>query len=110
MTTGQSATTPHPNNTVVHNGALTSNNASNSVGIRMVGGNTGSVTSTGTISLLEEYTITDTDSDGDLDGDYAAGTGRIGIFLQGGPLFNGNLVTTNGAITVEGNDLCRHPS
>ncbi|MEQ1491819.1 MAG: autotransporter outer membrane beta-barrel domain-containing protein, partial [Terricaulis sp.] len=47
--------------------------------------------------------ITDTDSDGNLDGNVAIGTNRHGIFLQAGPTFTGN-ISNSGGISVEGNN------
>lgn len=104
VTAGQSAVTLDSNNTVNNtSGSLLSNDADNTIGIRVVGGNTGSATNAGVISLLESYTMTDTDSDGDLDGAWATGTNRHGIFLQAGAQFNGD-ITNSGTMTVEGNN------
>lgn len=104
VTAGQSAITLNSNNNVTNNGTLASNNANDTTGIRIVGGNSGTVTNSGTISLLEDFTMTDADGDGDLDGGFATGSNRIGIFLQGGPAFTGNITSTTGAISVEGNN------
>jgi hypothetical protein len=39
----------------------------------VLGGRTGSVSNSGAISNLEDFTPTDTDGDGDLDGPFAQG-------------------------------------
>ena len=54
------------------------------------------------ITIDESYTPTDSDSDGDLDGTFAQGTGRFGIHILGGGTFTGNIFNS-GNITVEGN-------
>jgi uncharacterized protein with beta-barrel porin domain len=101
VTAGQTAVTVNSSNSVSNSGTISSNNANNTTAILLVGGNTGSVTSSGTISLVEDHTITDTDNDGDLDGEFAVGLNRYGIRLQSGPTFTGNISNT-GAIAIEG--------
>ncbi|ANP47314.1 autotransporter outer membrane beta-barrel domain-containing protein [Candidatus Viadribacter manganicus] len=100
---GETAVTLDSNNDVTNAGALNSNNANNSNAIVIQGGFAGTVTNSGSISLLEDYTITDSDSDGNLDGNLATGTNRHGIFLQAGPTFTGDIISS-GFITVEGNN------
>ncbi|HYD88237.1 MAG TPA: autotransporter outer membrane beta-barrel domain-containing protein [Vitreimonas sp.] len=99
---GQTAITVNTSNDVSVAGALNSTDASNTTGIRLTPGNTGNVTNTGNISLIETYTLADADDDGDLDGAYATGTNRHGIFLDAGGTFAGD-ITSSGNITVEGN-------
>ena len=64
---------------------------------------TGTITNAGAINLTENYSLTDTDSDGDLDGGFASvgSIGRYGIWVDAGG-FTGNI--TNSNITIEGND------
>ncbi|MCX7357731.1 MAG: autotransporter domain-containing protein [Alphaproteobacteria bacterium] len=101
---GQSAVTVNTSNSVSNAGTLTATvNANNVNGILIQGGNSGTVTNTGGISLVEDYVITDTDNDGNLDGNVAVGTNRHGIFLQAGPTFTGDIVNS-GIITIEGNN------
>ncbi|GAN00332.1 putative autotransporter protein [alpha proteobacterium U9-1i] len=104
VTTGQSAITLNSNNNVTNNGStgLTSNDASGSRGIRIVGGFSGDVSSTGAISLIETYTAADGDADGDLDGEWAQGTDRIGILLEGGT--HTGAISNTGPIGIEGDD------
>jgi hypothetical protein len=99
----ETAVTVDSDNIVSNAGTLSSNNANNSTGILVTGGRTSTITNTGTISLVEDYSLTDTDSDGDLDGSFAAASsaGRYGIWVDSGGL-NGNIVTNT--ITIEGNN------
>ncbi|MBK6704037.1 MAG: hypothetical protein IPG56_09990 [Caulobacteraceae bacterium] len=104
---GQVAITVNTGNDVlINDGTLASTvNANNVTGILIQGGNVGpnTVENSGTISLVEDYTQTDTDSDGNLDGNLAIGTDRHGIFLQAGPTFTGNIINS-GTISIEGNN------
>lgn len=100
---GEAGVTVNSSNDVSNAGAINANNANNATAILLQGGNTGTVTNTGSISLLEDYTITDTDSDGNFDGNLASGTNRHAIFLQAGPTFTGDILSS-GFITVEGNN------
>lgn len=103
---GQTAITVDSSNDVAMDGVLSSEDDDNSTGILIIGGNIlpgNTVENSGTIRLDETYTLTDTDSDGDLDGDFAVGTNRHGIFLQAGPTFTGD-ITSSGIITIEGNN------
>ena len=82
--------------------------ADGSTGLLVNGGNTGSVTVGGAITVndtQETADVKDTDGDGDLDGPFATGTGRYGVRVVGPSPFTGNvLVEGTGTITVEGNN------
>lgn len=97
------AVTVNSNNSVANAGTISTLNSSNTVGVRIAPNVTGNFTNTGTISLLEDYTPTDTDSDGDLDGPLAQGTNRIGLLVESGGTLNGN-ITLGGSTVVEGNN------
>lgn len=105
VSAGQTAVTVNSNNDVTLNGRITSENADNTAGIVILGGNTGSITSSSasSISLLETYTQTDSDNDGDLDGSAAIGTNRFGVRLNSGAAFTGDILL-GGGISVEGNN------
>src|SRR4051812_38811209 len=66
-TTSGAAVTIDSNNTVANNGAITFNGVSNATGIQVNGVVTTTLTNAGTISIVEDFTPTDADSDGDLD-------------------------------------------
>ncbi|MBV9997098.1 MAG: autotransporter outer membrane beta-barrel domain-containing protein [Caulobacteraceae bacterium] len=101
---GQPGVTLNSSNAViVDSGATISNtDVDNSVGILVNGGNTGSVTNSGAISLLMSYTPIDTNKDGLVNGPFATGENRYGIEVTGGA-FNGS-ITNAGTITIDGND------
>jgi len=112
-TAGSTIATVNSNNTLTNNGSITSNNANDSTGVRIIPGVTGGYTGTGSITLLEDYTRTDTDNDTDLDGPLAQGSNRIGILVEAGGTLNGNIEIANsnnvatpagGSISVEGNN------
>ncbi|MGE5566560.1 MAG: autotransporter domain-containing protein [Parcubacteria group bacterium] len=91
-------------NSITNEGTISTNGVDGSVGMQGTGGKTGSVTNKGVISIVEDYTPTDTDNDGDVDGPFASGTGRYGIRVTGGtgPMA-GSVTNASGAsINVEG--------
>jgi uncharacterized protein with beta-barrel porin domain len=100
---GTAAVTIDSNNSVTNAGSISIPNTNDVVGVRIQPGVTGNFTNTGTISLLEDYTRTDTDNDGDLDGPLAQGTNRVGVLLESGGAMNGN-IGINGVVSVEGNN------
>ncbi|MDZ4373736.1 MAG: autotransporter domain-containing protein, partial [Phenylobacterium sp.] len=102
-TVAGAAVTVDSSNAVTNAGGIRFEGVSNATGILISPGVAMAVTNAGTISLLEDYTATDADSDGDLDGPFAQGSGRFGIRATGGPFTTGNIVNT-GTISVEGND------
>ncbi|MBK9589451.1 MAG: autotransporter domain-containing protein [Sphingomonadales bacterium] len=88
-------------NTVVNEGAIQITGANDAVGIQAAAGITGTITNTGSISIDENFTPTDTDNDGDKDGPFAQGARRFGIRTVG--TFAGNILNS-GTISVEGNN------
>ena len=98
--TSGSAVTINSNHTVKNEGAIAISNANNATGILANAGVTSAITNSGSIVIDETYAPTDTDSDGDIDGPLAQGSGRFGIHALGA--FTGNIVNS-GNITVEGN-------
>lgn len=102
LTGGGTAVTVNSNNNVTNAGTLDVSNASNSTGILILPGNSGTIVNNGTITLVEDYTPTDTDNDGDLDGPFAQGNNRFGIRLAPGGTFTGP-ITNTGRIDIEGN-------
>jgi len=95
--------TLNSDNTVTMNGGLASADIDDSVGILVIGGHAGTVTSAGTITLNEDYDYEDTDDDGDYDGLFAKGSRRYGIRVTGTDAFTGT-ITNSGTITIEGMD------
>jgi len=107
---GATGVTINSNNKVDNDGQITVTDSNNAVGVRITsGGLTGSYTGSGIISVTEDYVRTDTDTDGDLDGALAVGAGRVGLLLESGGSFTGdirleNTTTTASSINVEGNN------
>ncbi|HKC02596.1 MAG TPA: autotransporter domain-containing protein [Sphingomicrobium sp.] len=96
------AVTINSNDSVKNEGAIAITGANGSTGILANTNLAGNITNTGTITIDENFTPTDTDSDGDLDGPFAQGNNRFGIHVLGGGTFTGNIINS-GTITVEGN-------
>ncbi|WP_340645958.1 autotransporter outer membrane beta-barrel domain-containing protein [Phenylobacterium sp.] len=102
--TSGAALTLNSDNNVTHEGAISISDASNATGLAIVGGNTGEVKLSGSIVVDESTELKDTDSDGDLDGQFAVGSNRVGVRVTGPATFHGSITQTGGSITVEGND------
>lgn len=100
---GTAAVTIDSNNSVTNAGTIAIPNTNDVVGVRIAPNITGNFTNNGTISLLEDYTRTDSDNDGDLDGPLAQGTNRVGLLVEPGGAMTGN-IAINGGINVEGNN------
>lgn len=79
-------------------------NSGNATGILVLGGHTGGVDNKGSITVTEDYTATDNNGDGVLDGPWAKGSGRYGIRVIGPGPFTGDIFNDSGTITVEGNN------
>ena len=102
-TVAGAAVTLDSSHAVTNKGTITFNGISDATGILVTGGVAATATNSGTITLLEDYTATDADSDGDLDGTFAQGSGRYGIRVTGAAPVTGSIVNS-GAISIEGND------
>ena len=100
--TSGTAVTIDSNNSVNNEGTVGIQGANDSTGILATANRTGNITNSGTIAIDENFTATDSDNDGDLDGPFAQGSGRFGIRVLPGGTHTGNIVN-NGTITVEGN-------
>jgi hypothetical protein len=96
-TTAGAIVTLDSNNKVTNLGTLATVGVNDSVGVLILGGKTGSVTNSNVISLTEDYTPTDTDSDGDIDGAFATGSNRYGIRLTGPGAFTGDILNDGAA-------------
>lgn len=95
------AVTQDSNHAVSNAGTIKVSNGNGGTGIRSAAGTSGDITNSGTISLDEAYTATDTDKDGDLDGPFSLLSDRYGIITQGA---HTGKVTNSGTILVEGNN------
>jgi hypothetical protein len=95
------AVTQNTNNYVINDGAIQITGSDNSAGIVANSGLTGAITNNGTITIDENYTPTDSDNDGDLDGPFAQGSNRFGIHVLGA---HSGAIINAGKILVEGNN------
>ena len=95
------AVTANTNNYVKNEGTIAIQGSNNSAGIVANAGLTGEITNSGAITIDENYTPTDSDNDGDIDGPFAQGTGRYGIHVLGA---HTGVITNSGTITIEGNN------
>jgi len=104
-TTAGPVVTLNSDNTVSNDGNISIEDVDSATAVDIQGGNTGSYTQTGNISLIEDYTPEDTDGDRVPDQPLALGTGRTGILISGASPFTGDVnLTPTSAILVEGND------
>jgi hypothetical protein len=101
--TSGTAVTINSNNFVNNEGAIQITGANDATGILANPGFTGNITNSGTITIDENFTATDSDSDGDLDGLFAQGSNRFGIHVAPGGTYSGAIVHS-GTIAIEGNN------
>jgi len=102
-TTAGAAVTVDSSHAVTNAGSITYNGVSGATAILATGEVGLGITNTGSISLVEDYTATDADSDGDVDGAFAQGSARYGVRVQS-PTFVAGNIAHSGTITIEGND------
>ena len=101
--TGGAAVTINSNDSVKNEGTIAIKGANGATGILANTGLTGNIINSGIITIDEDFTATDADKDGDLDGPFAQGSDRFGIHVVSGGTFTGNIIN-GGQITVEGNN------
>ncbi len=107
--TSGSAVTVNSNHDFAMEGASSINMspaADGATAVLVNAGVTSDITIGSTISIIDTITnYPDTDSDGDIDGPWATGTGRYGIRYAAGAPVTGNLIiSTAGSISVDGNN------
>lgn len=103
------AVTLDSNNKITNEGSISFKDVDNAIGVLITGGRTGSFTNTGSISITESHTPSDTNSDGVNEAPFATGGGpgksRYGVLVQGSSPFVGNITNdTGGTISVTGNN------
>lgn len=97
------AVTANSNHDIINEGEIVAENVSYLAGVKVNAGTVGDVTNKSVINLSSSLELKDTDSDGDLDGEFTDGTNKFGILVQGA--MTGNILNdTGGSITIEGND------
>jgi hypothetical protein len=95
------AVTLNSNNVVTVEGQIGFTGIDNATGIQVLGGFTGAVTNSGTITVTDGYTPSTDSNTGLNQPPFAQGTGRAGIQVVGPGVFTGS-ITNTGAITVHG--------
>ena len=95
------AVTVNSDHDVTNEGKIQVSDADGAQGIFAQAGRAGTITNKGSIIIDEDYTPTDDDEAGDLDGPFATGQNRFGIRTEGA--FTGSVINS-GTITIEGND------
>lgn len=99
------AVTVDSSNDVTNDGTIEIEDSDSSTGILIHSGVTSTITNTGSIQLIEDYTREDEDDDDDDDGELAVGSDRVGILLDAGGVLTGDIILESGSsITVEGNN------
>ena len=99
------AVTLDSDNSVENFGTISLQDIDGATGVLINPGFSGSFYTEGIIEVIEDYDRSDTDDDGDDDGDYAIGSDRIGVHLEDGGLFTGDIeIGSGGSIAIEGND------
>ena len=104
-TTTDPAVTLNSDNTITNSGVILIEDVDNATAVEIQGGNTGSYTQSGAISVIEDFTPADLDDDLVPDEPFASGTGRTGILISGASPFVGNVtLETVSSVVVEGNN------
>lgn len=99
------AITIDSSNDVTNDGTIKIEDSDSAIGIHINTDVTSTITHSGVIQLIEDYTREDVDGDDDDDGELAIGTNRLGILLDAGGTLTGDIILESGStITVEGND------
>ncbi len=92
-------------NSVTVEGDLIAEDTDGVTGIHVTTGRAGTILVDGSIQLTEDYDREDLDGDDDDDGPLAVGADRIGILVDDGSAFVGDILLGDSAeITVEGNN------
>ena len=93
------------NHTLSNSGTISVEGPDGGIGVQVTAGVTGGITNVGRIEVFDEQSATDEDGDGDLDGPRAYGSNRVGIQIDGGGTFTGDISNTGSAtIVVVGNE------
>lgn len=100
------AVTVNSNNTLTNSGTISISDVDGATAVSLEGGADRGFTNSGSIAVDEDYTITDEDDDGILDGPRAIGSGRTGILISGAAApFEGDVTLAAGSsVRVEGNE------
>jgi len=98
---GGTAVTVDSANEVTNAGTIALGDADGATGMAFVPGVAAGFANSGTIEILEDFSIADDDANGIADGPIAEATGRYGVLLAPGGTLTGS-IENSGTITVEG--------
>ncbi len=99
--------------TIESGGEVSIDNVDGAIGVEIQGGNEGDFTHAGAITLLEDYTpsdsgtddLADRDGDGDADdpdreadGEFSQDADKTGVLVSGTDVFLGNIITESGSL------------
>lgn len=101
---GGVAVTMDSSNSLNNEGVIRIQNVDNATGVLVNGGNTGSVTTSGTIEVDDTKGYSDSNGDGINDGPWANQTNLFGIRVVGPGVMNGSITQSTGSIIVKGNN------
>ncbi len=101
---GGVAVTMDSSNNLNNEGVIRIQNVDNATGVQVNGGQTGSVTTTGTIQIDDTKGYSDSNGDGINDGPWANQSKLFGIRVVGPGTMNGSITQSSGSIIVKGND------
>ena len=113
-TAGPAVVMDSDNDITIENGALVEiNDVDGAVGVELQGGNEGDFVHEGAITLLEDYTPSDSetddladrdgdgnedDPDGEADGEFSQDADKTGVLVSGADVFLGNIITESGSL------------
>jgi hypothetical protein len=99
------AVTLDSDNKVTNAGTIQFTDVNDSVGVLVLGGHTGALTNSLLIQVGGTLGTTDSDGDGDIDGQFVSGSGRYAVRVTGPAAFTGDITNATGAsLVVQGND------
>ncbi|MEQ1597645.1 MAG: autotransporter outer membrane beta-barrel domain-containing protein [Casimicrobium sp.] len=89
------------NSNVTNGGTIDAGNPNGAIGIQLDAGRTSTISNTGTIRVIETFSVADADNNGVADGPIAQASGRYGIYVAPGASAAGSIANT-GTIQVDG--------
>ena len=105
LTSPGAAVTLNSNNKVTNEGAINFTDVNGAIGVLVSGGQTGSFTNSGTITIKDSTNPSDTNGDGVVEAPFAKTSGNYGVLVQGTNPFVGDIVNASGGnIQVTGNN------
>ena len=89
------------NSNVSNAGTISAGSTNSAIGIQLDAGRTSTITNSGSIRVIETFSVADADNNGIADGPIASASGRYGIYVAPGAAASGS-ITNSGTIVVDG--------